>query len=227
MRVAFTLMVAGCGRIGFDATVASDGAGSSGGEITTSFQDGVAPTSGYQGAADTWLQQSAPDMTFGTADACVVDGDDPFQSDMDNVALLRWDISAIPNGSVVIAAMIGIASESGSSDAFDMFEVTRAWNELEASWNNAITGVGWEMPGALGATDRAAPRIGTIPMDTPGALTLISLESAGIAMVQRWVDGLPNHGIVVANPANTNGLDFACRELDEVARRPKLVVTYR
>jgi len=55
----------------------------------------------------------------------------------------------------------------------------------------------------------------------------ITLNAAGIALVQSWVDSpSTNNGIIIDNPTVTDGLAFASREASTASNRPKLTVTY-
>jgi hypothetical protein len=56
-----------------------------------------------------------------------------------------------------------------------------------------------------------------------------SLNAAGIALVQAWVNSpATNRGIVVQDYTSaTDGLDFSSRETGTRANRPRLTVTYQ
>src|SRR5262245_35542009 len=76
---------------------------------TTSFQDGVSPTTGYTGTRDTMLQENSPTTNSGTATAISVSGDTPAGSAKDQVSLMQWDVSAtIPSNAIVTSASITV-----------------------------------------------------------------------------------------------------------------------
>lgn len=62
---------------------------------TISFQNGVAPTSAYTGTQDTSIKFDVPATNYGTAVTDTIDGS-PDQS-----VLIKWDVSAVPAGSIV------------------------------------------------------------------------------------------------------------------------------
>ena len=58
---------------------------------------------------------------------------------------------------------------------------------------------------------------GTITPSSTGKLTFV-LDRA---VVQGWVnDPATNHGIIIADTANTNGVDFYSREATDSSQRP-------
>ncbi len=189
--------------------------------VTVSFQNGVAPSTSYAGSTDATIKQASATSNFGTATTCEVDGDDG--SGVDKSCVLAWTLSGIPAGSTVQSASITVRITDGTSNTYNLYELKRAWNESQVSWNNASTGTAWATAGALGATDRGAS-VGTVTGNTGS--TTISLNAAGIAVVQGWADGTSNSGLIVAHASNTNGLDFASSEHATTSYHPTLTITY-
>ena len=184
---------------------------------SVTFQQGV---SSYSGTTDATLAQASPSSNTGNATTCEVDGDDG--SGVDKSCLIRWALSGIPSGAVVTAASITLRATDSSANSYDVYAVERAWTESQATWNRATSSVSWGTPGALAASDRGA-RIGSV---TGSGTRTITLDATGIALVQRWVNGGVNAGILIANASNTDGLDFASSEHGTASYRPKLSVTY-
>ena len=60
--------------------------------LTTSFQDGVLPTSGYVGTNDTSVVEIDPNTNVGALNVCAVDGDDPSGSGLETSVILMWDV---------------------------------------------------------------------------------------------------------------------------------------
>ena len=175
--------------------------------VTVSFQNGVSPTSAYAGPNDPTLKQASACTNFGSHTTLYADGDDG--SGVDLSALVSWSLSGIPAGSVVQSASVSFRVTNGTSNTYNVYAVSRAWAESEATWQNATSSVAWATPGAMGATDRGAV-IGTITGST-GNKT-VTLNSAGVSLVQSWVDGGTNAGIIIASPSNTDGIDLASSE---------------
>ncbi len=193
---------------------------------TISFQDGVAPDSGYAGTIDTTISQNAPATNYGNDASCYVDGDDPSGSGDDLSTLFRWDVSAVPAGSTVEQASITLNVFNLSNDTYELYQLLPDWVESEATWNLYVSGGSWQITGAQGPADRGSDIIGTFAPGSTG-LRSIQLNSAGIAMLQNWVDSpASNHGVILADNGAVDGADFDCSETGSAANRPKLTVTY-
>jgi hypothetical protein len=192
-----------------------------GAAVTVSFQNGVLPNSAYAGNTDSSIKQAAATTNFGNATKLEADGDDG--SGVDKSALLRWTLSGIPAGSIVQSASITLQNINESNNTYNVYEVRRAWNESQVTWQNTATGTPWATAGAMGAADRGAI-VGTAT--GPVGTTMINLNAAGVALVQQWVNGGTNAGVVIAHATNTNGIDFASSEDATLANRPRLNITY-
>ena len=196
------------------------------GLVTTSFQDGVSPTTGYSGTRDTFFEQDAPTTTHGGASKLSVSGDTPSGSGRDDVALVQWELAAaIPTTAVVRGASITLTVSDKADQTYALFEVLRAWDEGSATWRRATSSVNWATAGAAGASDRGAAVLGTLRAASTGVFT-IPLTAAGVAAVQRWVaNPSTNHGVILAGAGNDNRLEFQSSE-DSKSGRPRLAVTW-
>ena len=191
---------------------------------TTAFQDGVEPTAGYAGTRDAALLEDVPNTPFGSDTALFVDGDDPPRSARDALALLRWDVSTISFGAIVESAEITIEVTDTSQGSYGIYELLAPWIESAVTWNQAGAGTQWEVPGAQGAQDRGATLLGSVDASRSGSQTFV-LNADGVAVVQGWIDdATSNHGLVIADPSTTDGLDFASREDGAPRDRPRLTV---
>lgn len=65
-------------------------------------------------------------------------------------------------------------------------------------------------------------------MVAAGALGLhtLALNQSGVNLVQSWVNGAADHGIIMANPNHSDSLTFRSRSATPPTTRPKLTVTY-
>jgi len=189
--------------------------------VTISFRNGALPTSSYAGTDDTTIRQGSPTTNYGTTTACELDGDDG--SGVDKTCLVKWAIAGIPTGSIVQSVTLTFRIVDSTGHTYTLYDAARAWTESQATWNLAATGNAWGTPGALASSDRGAS-VGTITGST-GART-VTLNAAGVAMVQRWVNGGLNAGVIMAHATNTNGLDLASSEHSTVSYRPTLAITY-
>lgn len=177
--------------------------------------------------ADTYISNASKDANknFGAATTLRIDGNP------DQAALLRWDLSSIPVGSVVQSATLSLNVTGTSGDTYEFYEVLRGWSETQATWTKATTtpNVNWGTAGAQGAADR-----GTIVLGSMNALTMgprtISLNADGIAAVQRWVNTpLANNGLVIQDYANATNDDLVLSSnhaSNSAENRPRLIVVY-
>jgi hypothetical protein len=193
---------------------------------TKGFQDGVAPTTAYAGTRDAYISQNAPTTAFGTATTLLADGDDPSGSTNDLATVIQWDISDIPSDALVDGATITINVTNVSSSGYEIYQLLTNWQETSVTWNDAAAGTPWQSSGANGATDRGTTILGVVNGSVTGSHT-VTLNQAGLDVVQSWIDGsAPNNGMIIADSAAGNGLDFSSREASGSLNRPKLSVTY-
>ena len=183
-----------------------------------SFQDGVG---GYTGTRDTMIRSGNATTNYGSINTLELDGSP------DIASLIGWDLSSIPVGSTIVSAAIELTISNRATNDYNILALDRAWEEFGATWRQAAVGALWATQGANGATDRNATSLGLIAGRNTG-LYRVTLNAAGTAAVQRWVDDAStNHGLVFQNYTGSDGLDFRSSEFATVAQRPKLVVTYQ
>ena len=190
------------------------------------FQDAVCPDAGYAGTTDAYLSQAGPGSNFGASTTLLVDGDDPSATGNDKATVIRWDVSSIPAGSTVESAQITFNITDPTTSLYELYQLVRMWDEGVVSWTAAAAGDNWQTAGAQGANDRNSTVLGELSVATTGIHTF-SLNTDGVAAVQSWVDSAAtNQGIIIANSASSNGVDFSSREVGTATNRPKLTVTY-
>ena len=148
--------------------------------------------------------------------------------------LLQFDLSVMPQGAKVYRATLSLrAIELSSSTPQTLralvFPLKRTWAEAEATWNNARSGVPWQVPGALGSNDAGgsttARRIWTKDAWYSFDVTQI---------VRSWVErSSPNHGLILRAAAERTDIDTASdflasnpTDLGVSAYRPELIVSY-
>ncbi|HVE85868.1 MAG TPA: DNRLRE domain-containing protein, partial [Myxococcales bacterium] len=197
--------------------------------VSRSFRQGV---SSYTGARDVSIDVQLygfwdPNTNYNiTCAGCNTDlGVDG--APVDIAALIRWDVSAIPAGATVTAAELTF-HVTDNSGAFSIYELRKDFVDGQATWNQARTGVAWELPGAAGPTDRGglvgtyAPPTGT----TPFTYTL-SLNATGVIALQNWVN-VPstNHGLIIVDTSVSDGASLGSSDDPTPANRPALVVHY-
>jgi hypothetical protein len=190
---------------------------------TAAFRDGV---NGYAGTRDTYISENAPTTNYGAATALYTDGDDPAGSGRDLSALLKWNISSIPSGSTINSVTLTVRVTNGSANTYSLYALTRDWAESAATWQNATSTTSWEVAGAKGASDRNSTALGSLQASAAGTYS-ITLNSAGVARVQQWLDNpASNFGVIIASSGNADGVDLTSSEGATLADRPQLSVTY-
>jgi hypothetical protein len=189
-----------------------------------SFQNGAAPTATYAGTSDATLSENSPGLNSGSDAALRVDGSDVAGSDL--AAVLRWDLSFIPPGSTVQAAILTVNVTNPSVNAYQVYDLRRAWVESQVTWTAASAGSPWQLAGAQGTLDRGTTPLGTLAPTAAGPYVL-TLNAAGLAVVQSWVNSPgSNFGLILANSSSADGVVFESREAAIVPNRPKLSVRY-
>ncbi len=188
--------------------------------ITLPFQDGILPDSAYAGTRDTRINSLDPIANYGSTKTLRLDGSP------DGAALLKWDLSGVAPGSTVEAVSLSVHVDNASGDTFEIYKLKRDWVEAGATWNESSPGIGWEIPGVNGASDRGSTVLGTLDASATGPATVL-FNVAGVAVVQAWIDNpASNFGIILQNyETATDRLDLDSRNVAAAANRPRLDVT--
>ncbi|WNG50992.1 DUF3616 domain-containing protein [Archangium minus] len=224
------LLAAGCGQEEFDGIDTEFGRSIGAWELTgaqsTSFQDGVSPSSSYAGTRDSMIEEENPDTNNGGDTSISASGDTPAGSGNENYILLQWDVSSIPANAVVRSASIVVTVSDKADQTYDFYELTRAWTESQVTWEQADSSHDWASNGADGSGDRDTTSLGSIRASSTGTYT-VTLNARGLAVVQKWVSTpSSNHGVIIANKDNDNRLEIRSSEYSTRSSRPKLTVTW-
>ncbi|SHH67224.1 DNRLRE domain-containing protein [Massilia sp. CF038] len=183
------------------------GAGST--TVTVDLRDGL---NGYAGTQDTYVASGASGSNFGSASAVMADGSDGSRGEL--VSLLKWGVTGIPTSATVKSVRVGLQAFNPSAGTYRLYARNAAWTESTATWSNA------NIAGAQGT------EIGNFVPSANGAHT-ITLNAAGIAMVQGWLNGsVANHGLTVRS-SSSDGVDLRSSEYGTVSQRPTLSITYQ
>lgn len=185
------------------------------------FAPDAATTHTLVATADATISENRPAQNYGTATFLTADGDDPAGTVKDKYALIRWDLFGIAPGTNVGSASITLNVMDPSTQTYPVFGLKRPWSESAVTWNAYDAGKAWEVSGARGTLDKNSAVAGSVTPSLAGKVT-ITLDRA---VVQGWVnDPSTNHGIVIAESANTNGADFSSREAADASLRPQLTI---
>ncbi|QRO00221.1 DUF3616 domain-containing protein [Archangium violaceum] len=223
------LLAAGCEPWESDESGAEPGffASAQGlGTQSTSFQDGVSPSSSYAGTRDSMIEEENPDDNHGGDTSISASGDTPAGSGNENYILLQWDVSSIPANAIVRAASIVVTVSDKADQTYDFYELTRAWTESQVTWEQADSSHDWASNGADGTGDRDTTSLGSIRAAATGTYT-VTLNARGLEVVRKWLTTpSSNHGVILANKDNDNRLEIRSSEYSTRSSRPKLTVTW-
>ncbi|MEQ1505133.1 MAG: DNRLRE domain-containing protein [Myxococcota bacterium] len=186
-----------------------------------SFQWHVLPDVGFDGIIDAMIREDQPDTNFGTTDPFYLEAT-PGQA---KSALVAWTIDAIPPGSVVVGASVGLRVVQTGPGPQEVYPVLRAWDYDEATWSCAsgFCDDRWETPGARGVSDRGL-RVGTVDTSALG-WTTVAMGEVGLQTVQGWVDRPDtNFGLVIEGTADR--VAIRSNDVSEPTDRPVLTVEF-
>ena len=95
------------------------------------------PNATFYAVADSYVNQNAPNTNYGSNTSLAVRKDEFLQEDF---ALLRFDLSSIPVGSVVTSATLNLRLSLANTDPGDprisIYWVVGDWSENAVTWNN-------------------------------------------------------------------------------------------
>ncbi|WP_123057289.1 Ig-like domain-containing protein, partial [Desulfocucumis palustris] len=147
------------------------------------------------------------------------DGNGGLCVDRDRRTLVKYNLSAVPRGTIKSATLY-IENHTPGQKLYSMraYRVTQEWLEMEATWDEAEFDREWEQPG--GTYDPSTGVSGNIDYDE---YTMCYDASFNVTnMVDAWVNGTaPNYGLIlcpyIENPENYDYSIFS---------HPKLSITY-
>lgn len=139
-------------------------------------------------------------------------------------ALLQFDLSSIPAGSTVVSAVLTLTAFANrlSADTLAVHRVTQAWTEAGVTYNKYDGTTSWGTAG--GDYDATADATFVAPATT-GATVDVAIAS----LVQEWVNGATNNGMIMKVETETGtskGGQISSSDHATAGYRPKLVVTY-
>lgn len=181
-------------------------------------------------SVDTGLRVGAPTTNF-EAEEGLTQGDYVSPSSAYR-SLIQFDVSAIPNDATVNSAVLKLQNRdvgvNNGDGVVNVYRVTGAWNESQATWNERLTGAAWTAAGG----DYAAGSYATAtlhPYQTAGAeVYQISVTT----LVQQWVAGtyVNNGMLLISDSENANQFKLFAFESTESsvsgAVLPQLVIDY-
>jgi len=141
-------------------------------------------------------------------------------------ALIRFDVSVVPAGAVILDAKLQLYVPDGSGVVkFQAYQVLRPWDEGQVTWTVARSGDPWGLPGCdRVGIDRAANPVAEDTVSGSG----MWVEFPVTELVAAWVgDARTNHGLLVKMVADASTeYQLASSEHWKTDRRPKLSIVY-
>jgi hypothetical protein len=185
-------------------------------EVT--LQDGVA---GYDGVTDTYLNAWSGMMNYGTDSVMWV------RQPGVKSPLVKFDLTGITDVAQVVQAKIGVYVTYGGSNpvTMEVFELLKPWTEGEATWFQAAAGMMWEMPGAMGPSDRAATSTDSVTSSGGGYWVWLDVT----ALAEGWIQHPEtNNGVVVMGSGNVNSeLQMISADYSLTWLRPQFRLLYK
>ena len=185
---------------------------------------------------DTYLSAANTTFNYGGATSLQVDGTTGTSR---RTALLRWtNLSSIPTGATVSSASIQLQVTDASTIAYPLYDLAKVWVEgtntgaagTGASWTYYDAGTtAWTTAGAAsvtGSVDRGGTNLWSSTTSSFSSLgsAAVVLNADGVAVVQRWVAGGTNNGVIIQQYSGaTNTLFF---DSAEGTTPPRLNINY-
>lgn len=184
------------------------------------FQTGVSPTAGYAGTLDTYIWDTNPNTAYGSDVSMVVDTAVGLESDQ-RKALLKFDISDIPAGALVVAAYVELYINT-EGQGYKFHKMLVPWTE-SSTYNSLAGGIDNDGTDAAIAADCQ----NGVNLDTVVATVRNNMNASGMATVQSWITNPgANYGWMIEQitSATGDGVQFDTCQSVTASRRPKLVV---
>ncbi|GAA3710162.1 hypothetical protein GCM10022224_089580 [Nonomuraea antimicrobica] len=151
-------------------------------------------------------------------------------------SLLKFDTSALPTTVTSMSAYLRLyeVDHRGDEAAFELYPLTRPFDETSASWTNAAPGAPWTTAGGDFAGNSVGEGIIASPHDPYYSSTWHQLNGFG-DLVKQWVaDPSSNHGLLLKSESESNqacptsgtGISLTSSEVAEPEVRPWLEVRY-
>lgn len=142
-------------------------------------------------------------------------------------ALIKFDLSALPDSAAIIHAKIQLyvkAELSSNARTLRIYRQKRAWSESQATWNIYSTGNNWQAPGGFGSDDCEQTDIGSRAFSATESINaailffLTPTTKSGLDLGNGWM--------IKADTETNDAYNFGSSDDTTPARRPKLIILY-
>ncbi|MFQ3593013.1 MAG: DNRLRE domain-containing protein [Gemmataceae bacterium] len=182
---------------------------------TLTFQQGV---NGYKGTIDVEIWELAPHTCLDANPNVTVDADN---DGGESQTLIRFEdifgasAGQIPPGATIHSAKL-VVSAFDPGTTVHLHRMLVPWKRT-ATWNSLISGI--TADGLEASRQKDSFTFGKISASSSEIVFEVT------DTVQAWAKGEKNYGWVFLN-TGPNGWDFYSSEYEQVAERPRLIVTY-
>ena len=162
---------------------------------------------------------------YGGADYMQVHDDG---SDWQQYPLIRYDLARLPRGAAVRSARLELSLMSlNAPGTATIHQVTRSWVEGTRVGGGTADGATWfshdgTNPWTSAGGDINAPVVAETAIN--GSETWVSWEIG--PLVERWLAGEPNYGLLIKPDGSLDQAKFASKENSNFDVQPKLTITY-
>ncbi len=167
---------------------------------------------------DTYIKSGFPTSNYGTSKKFKIS-----QGTDEERGLISFRVEQYAATTNIAKAVLQLYSYGGFASGpmqIAVYPVTTEWDGTAATWNTARAGVAWAAPGGDSETQAAA--IATVSPSGWGPV-----EWDITALVQRWVGGADNFGLMFRVLDNNASIQFGSSEEAWVNERPVLKLTSR
>ncbi len=176
---------------------------------------------GYAGARDTYVTAHEPEVAHGPTDRLLL------AYDTRRKALLKFDLSPVPDGVLIKAAKLAVELIETQSSGINVsvHEMLRPWDDGEATWIQASLAERWFAEGLGEGSDYATTTEYTVQNVRMAAPYHFNLKP----IVERWLAAPgSNHGLVLVGNGLYTSASFplASGEYNQADKRPVLEVWY-
>ena len=171
---------------------------------------------GATGGQDTYIDVDNPGNNYGANTTVIV----KTPSDSAARAVVHFDLSAVSGTVSASTLTFTVNNATATGSRVEVYPLTRAFNETQATWNNAANGTPWT---TAGGDYNSSNRIGTF---TPTATGVYNISGAALtSLVQSWINsGATNFGLLLVMQGEANDAQIRTRE-QGAPDQPTLSVT--
>ena len=175
----------------------------------------------YTGVEDTHISAWNRNANYAAAQALSIRSGDIME------ALIYFHLADLPDQVTIMHAEIALYVSGRSNDTpmtVAVRPVLKPWLLNEATWLAAQRDLSWQIPGAMGDSDRAEEPVANLEVTGSGAW----LSFDATPLVQQWLRSpQTNQGIILTgNAANAVQYDLASADAQDSRRRPRLTLTF-